>query len=288
MGTLAGHLLPGSFFIGFAIWWSFITAIRFVQTRATTYKATTTVPCICLPCSRLRRAPVESLTKIVLGTLGIIGEVITGLHFNYIRPPNKDNSKLFGCDSIGDQLNHEHAHQHEMKMSDTPLPVFFEYVNAQHITMYAGFIIGSIVELFIHARSDFVPPRLDMVCALMAYLMEAFLFAFHLHSRAPLDIRIHVLLVYAIIGCVVFCALELARPDQILFTYGRILFTCLQGTWFWQAGFILYPPIDRPPFVWDRCDHEQVMTVTMMFCWHLILIFIGLFVQLWFINTVYK
>lgn len=180
-----------------------------------------------------------------------------------------------------------HSH-HKMKTSDVPLPVFFEYVNAQHITMYAAFLLGGIVELLVHAKAGFVPAKLDMACGIMAFSIEAFLFAFHLHSRAPLDIRLHVLLVYAIFGCVLFAVLEIIRPQQVLFTYGRIACTCLQGTWFCQAGFILYPPFDWSIFIWDRCDHEQVMTATMMFCWHFILIFIGLLIQLWFIERLFR
>lgn len=154
--------------------------------------------------------------------------------------------------------------------------------------MYASFMIGSFVEIAMHRRKNLIPYNFDMTCGLIAFMIEAFLFAFHLHSRAPLDIRIHVLLVYAIFGCAIFCALEMIWPHQVLLTYGRILFTCLQGTWFWQAGFILYPPVDSPAFIWDRCNHEQVMTVTMMFCWHLILILIGLLIQLWFIAFIYR
>ena len=41
-----------------------------------------------------------------------------------------------------------------------------------------------------------------------------------------------------------------------------------QGTWFWQAGFILYNPL--PGAVpWRADDHDQLMVVTMMFAWHM-------------------
>ena len=116
MGTLGGHLLPGSFFICFSIWWSFITAIRYVQSKAhklsngrscrtSIYQMSSAMPCICLPSERLRRAPVESWVKIVMASIGILGEFITGIHFNYIRPMNKDDAALFGCDSlVGDAM----------------------------------------------------------------------------------------------------------------------------------------------------------------------------------------
>lgn len=292
MGTLGGHLLPGSFFLAFAIWWSFITSIRYVQSKLKSpfrsdqlvgYKTTSTMPCICLPSKKLRRAPIESWVKVVLASIGLIGEFITAIHFNYIRPINKDDIILFGCD-LGEEMGHSH---HQVTPSATILPVFFEYVNAQHITMYSAFILGGIVEIILLSKKD-IPRNLDMACGFLAFSIEAFLFAFHLHSRAPLDIRLHVLLVYSIYGCMLCCALEIYNPNEILFTYGRILFTCLQGSWFWQTGFILYPPANFSFLIWDRCNHEQVMTATMMFCWHVILIFIGLLLQLWIVKRAYR
>ena len=47
----------------------------------------------------------------------------------------------------------------------------------------------------------------------------------------------------------------------------------LQGTWFWQAGFVLYSPL--PGAVpWRQDDHEQMMVVTMMFAWHMAGVFV--------------
>lgn len=111
MGTLAGHLLPGFFFICISIWWSFITAIRFVLSKpkrnstgypgSYIYRTSATMPCLCLLNDRLRRAPIESLIKFIFGSIGIIGEIATGIHFNYVRPVNKDDSSIFGCNSDG-------------------------------------------------------------------------------------------------------------------------------------------------------------------------------------------
>ena len=112
MGTLGGHLLPGFFFIGFALWWSYITAIRYVQSKLrresnqppAIYHSTVTMPCICLPSRKLRRAPIESWVKILFTIIGILGEILTGLRFNYIRPLNKDDASYFGCESTGELL----------------------------------------------------------------------------------------------------------------------------------------------------------------------------------------
>jgi hypothetical protein len=154
MGTLAGHLLPGTFFAMFAIYWSFITAIRYAQSkkrspfdknRLVGYRSTVTMPCIMMPCRGARRAPMESYMKVVFGTLGLLGEVVTGVKFNYVPEMNKDDAAMFGCDgatsAAGGHGGHEmiHDHVHDPSMGRTTVErVHIEHVNAQHITMYAG------------------------------------------------------------------------------------------------------------------------------------------------------
>ena len=145
--------------------------------------------------------------------------------------------------------------------------------------MYSGFMLGALVEILIYHRFD-LPAKLDYACGILGFAIEAFLFANHLHSREPLDIHVHVLLVYAVYGCILFCVLEYVNPKEIMYTYGRILFTMLQGTWFFEVGFILYPQTDDPAYQWDKNDHNQIMTITVSYAWHVILIVTGLLIQL--------
>jgi hypothetical protein len=152
--------------------------------------------------------------------------------------------------------------------------------------MYSAFILGSVVEIMMYHRVN-LPAKLDYACGVLAFSVEAFLFANHLHSREALDIHLHVLLVYAVYGCVFFCILEYINPHNVMFAYGRILFTMLQGTWFFEVGFVLYPPTDDPAFQWDKNDHNQIMTITMSYAWHVMLIIIGLLIQLAIIKKLY-
>ncbi|CAF0992552.1 unnamed protein product [Brachionus calyciflorus] len=297
MGTLAGHLLPGTFFIMFSLWWSFITALRHIQSNnyssrknpKTTYRSTGTMPCICLP-GRLKRAPVESYVKLLFGLIGIIGEFVTAFHFNHKMSNGigKDDISVFGCENNSHSHNHkrEMDHQEHLDEKEIVKSVYFDPNNAQHITMYSAFVLQSVVEILLYYRFN-LPKRLDYFFGLIAFGMEAFLFGFHLHSRAPMDIHLHVLLVYAILGCCISVCLEIYNPNEIIYTYGRILFTMLQGTWFWQAGFVLYPPVDSEWMKWNRCDHNQIMTITMLFCWHILLILIGLLLEFYLIRRYY-
>jgi hypothetical protein len=305
MGTLGGHLLPGSFFIIVGLWWSFITAIRYAQMRTRSphkkngivgYKSTVTMPLILLPCAGLRRAPVESYLKAFFALLGLSTEVITGFHIYQVPKAefNLMNAAASESNTEGSHDHHEHVHRRrEAGPASQSVPEiyvskwYFEYVNAQHITMYSAFIFGAVIEIMRYHRVD-LPKKLEHVMGVLAFAVEGFLFAFHLHSRHPLDIHLHVLLVYAIYGCAFFTILEIYDETQILFTYGRILCTILQGTWFFEVGFILYPPTTHPAFKWDPEDHNQVMTVTTTFCWHIMLIMFGLLVELIIIKRIYR
>ena len=93
------------------------------------------MPCICLPCRGLRRALVESYVKAFFGLFGILGEIITGLKFNYIPTMNKDNAEMFGCGEL--MPAHKHIHNHPTANA-TVEAIHFERVNAQHIVMYSG------------------------------------------------------------------------------------------------------------------------------------------------------
>lgn len=301
MGTLAGHGLPGSFFLIFGIWWSFITSIRYVQSKMKSpykknslvgYKGTVTMPCICLPCGNLRRAPIESILKATLAIVGIIGELWTGFHYTQ-RPKYK---LLTTSHPMEMPMEHQHGKRDVLSVlansTHVEAPIiemydtwFFIIGNGQHITMYSAFVLGSFVEILRHYHFD-IPAKLEYVTGILAFGVEAYLFAFHLHGKDALETHIHVLLVYSIIGCALFCCLEWYNQHEVLFTYGRIICTILQGTWFWQIGFILYG--DEVGLEhWDPTSHDQIMIITMSFCWHIFFIIVGLLCQLWIIKRAY-
>ena len=227
MGTLAGHLLPGTFFILFGLWHSFITSLRFIQTKMRSpykkdelnqYKSSVSMPCICLPCSKLRRAPVESYVKLISATIGLLGEIITGIHRVYKEVDDKNT-----LDTTTAMMNHHEQHNHEVHRRDdhmTQVIWSFEHSNIQHSTMYTAFIIGAIVEILMYHGFHF-PTRFDFILGAFAFGVEGFLFANHLHGKDMLDIQVHTFLLNAIYGCVIFSILEYFRPNEILFTYGK-------------------------------------------------------------------
>ena len=115
--TFEGHVGPGFFFGVFGVWWSLITAIRYVQSQIKSqqkkdafqhaYTSSAWMPCVCLPCVRLRHMPIESFMKIFFCCSGIFAEIVTGFHYRLVQkhriiapPPNMNHHKRDVLDTL--------------------------------------------------------------------------------------------------------------------------------------------------------------------------------------------
>ncbi|CAF0775853.1 unnamed protein product [Didymodactylos carnosus] len=245
-------MLGGTFFIIFAIWWGFALAVKYFHLRhpakkPSKYHSSTTFSCFCCPTAYLQRIPLESYLKLLCVSIGILGEAVTGLKHPY------------------DEVLQKYRWS-------------FIEVNAQHITMFFSFGFASFFEILVHSKQYDLPAGIEYVTNILAYAIEGFLFKFHLHGRDEIDIHVHTLLVYSISMCVLASIWEYCRPNQILATYTRIAATFLQGTWFYEAGFILYPPTDSPSWKWTA-THGQILIITVTFVWQFLLILVFLLLQ---------
>lgn len=229
MGTFAGHASPGSFFVVFALWWTFQMFHRYYTClrRNSQFTSTVTYPCSCC-CVRFKDFPVESIVKIFLVVVGFTSEIYTGYNF--------------------------HVHR------------FTTPGNAQHATMFFFFGMSGILDILVYFKSP-IPKDLDYVIVLLSLGVEGLLFHYHLHGRDVLDIQLHTLLIYAIVFNIIGIILEMKYRHNILAALSRPYFFLVQGTWFWQVGFILYNP---NPYAekWKPDDHVEFMMVTMYFTWH--------------------
>ncbi|CAF3002187.1 unnamed protein product [Rotaria socialis] len=263
MGTLMGHILPGTFFAIFAIWWGFCVAVKHFHSRHSrnktrkpnSYRSSTTFSCLCCPSSSLREIPLESYIKLICIIIGILGESVTGL---------------------------KHPYDDTLKRKIWT----FEQVNAQHIAMFFSFGLASFIEILVNAKYN-LPKGIEFLANIFAFGVEGFLFHFHLHGRNEIDIHVHTLLVYNIGFCILAGIWEFNRPNQILATYCRIIATLLQGAWFYAAGFILYFPSDDPYWIWSA-SHGNILIITVMFIWLGILSIVFLLLQSLFVWKLLK
>ncbi|KAL3221487.1 hypothetical protein MRX96_029384 [Rhipicephalus microplus] len=141
----------------------------------------------------------------------------------------------------------------------------------QHKSMYAFYLLSGIVDVLYNAGFPF-PQHTDYVSLLLAVASEGLLFYFHVHGRPPLDVMVHILLVYTIAAVVVCIIAEVCRPQSVLVSLGRAYFCLLQATWIWQIAFILY---GHNP--WDVDSHMAMMLAASAFAWHMmaVLVYIG-------------
>uniref|UniRef100_H0X3A4 Transmembrane protein 45B n=2 Tax=Otolemur garnettii TaxID=30611 RepID=H0X3A4_OTOGA len=138
-------------------------------------------------------------------------------------------------------------------------------MNWQHSTMYLFFAVSGITDMVTYLLNH-VPLGVDRLVMAMAVFAEGFLFYFHVHNRPPLDHHIHFLLVLALFLGGVSIFLEVFFRDNTVLELFRTSLIILQGTWFWQIGFVLFPPFGTPE--WDQKDEGNIMFITMCFCWH--------------------
>ena len=242
MGTFGGHALPGSFFIVFALWWTWKAFKRYYrcQAKGQKYWSTITFPVDCSLKGCLSNLEWEGIFKLFFTSVGFAGEIITGF---------KDGH-------------------------------FSHFGNGQHATMYFFFGLSGAIDILVHHGAS-LPKNIEYAIGILCFVVEDVLFMFHLHGRNPLDVLIHTLLVYTLHGCVLISTCELIFRNSLMVTLTRCFLVLQQGTWFWQAGIILYKPLTP----WKEDDHKEMMLVTMIFTWHvainfIIIMMIGLVVKM--------
>ncbi|XP_056133489.1 transmembrane protein 45A isoform X2 [Lampris incognitus] len=230
MGSFKGHALPGSFFLIVGLWWTGKYSLWYATRRNKNLGSTR----LASRASQRRLEIVESSVTLFFSVIGMLAE-------------------QFFADGPRLQL-YDFAEQNWKHL-----------MNWQHATMYLFFGLAGTVSLIIHT-TEAAPLALDRLMLAIAFFNEGFLFLYHLHGRAMLDVHVHQLLLFAIFAQALTAFLEVFHRGNILLELLRSTLTLLQGSWFWQIGFVLYPSSGPE---WDLKDHNNMMFITMCYCWHL-------------------
>ncbi|XP_054830267.1 transmembrane protein 45A [Eublepharis macularius] len=228
MGNFKGHALPGSFFLLFGLWWSVKYPLKYVCR-----KKKNTSP-LGSKAGFQRLEFTEGIIKAVFALIGMIAEQFV---------PDGPHLKLYN---------------YEKKQWD-------HLMNWQHATMYLFYGISGLVDIVAHS-TNVLPVAMDRMMLSLAVFVEGFLFYYHIHGRVMLDFHVHQLLLVAIFGAAVCIFLEIFFRGIIVLEMLRTSLCILQGSWFWQIGFVLYPPSGSPE--WNQMDHNNMMFLTMCYCWH--------------------
>lgn len=230
MGSFRGHALPGTFFLVAGIWWTVKYSIWHATRRNKGIGSTR----LASRASQRRLEIIESSVILFFSLVGMLAEQF-----------GSGGPKLQLYDFVEKHWDHLHSWH--------------------HATMYLFFGLFATVSLIIHT-TEAAPLALDRLMLAIAFFNEGFLFLYHLHGRSMLDVHVHLLLLYAVFGETLVAFLEIFHRGNIILELLRCTLTVVQGTWFWEVGFVLYPP--RGP-EWDLKDPNNMMFITMCYSWHL-------------------
>uniref|UniRef100_A0A8C6YZ16 Transmembrane protein 45A n=1 Tax=Nothoprocta perdicaria TaxID=30464 RepID=A0A8C6YZ16_NOTPE len=198
MGNFKGHALPGSFFLLFGLWWSVKYPLKYLCRKNKS---------ACYLGSRAgfqRLEFVEGIIKAAFALIGMVAEQFV---------PDGPHLKLY---------NYEEQHWDHL-------------MNWQHATMYLFYGISGLVDIVAHGTNT-LPVAVDRMVLSLAVFIEGFLFCYHLHGRAMLDVHVHQLLLFAIFGGAVCIFLEVFFRGSIVLEMLRTSLCILQGSWLWQVG----------------------------------------------------
>ncbi|KAK2872736.1 hypothetical protein Q8A67_022633 [Cirrhinus molitorella] len=228
MANFKGHALPGTFFLLFGLWWSIKYPFRQIQKKKNRQHGDRGRQMHSVLFNRMDL--VEGALKIFFAFVGIMAE-------------------QFVPDG-------PHAHLYQNG--------WVKLMNWQHSTMYLFFGISGIADV-LSMSSRHVPVGLDRLFLSIALFVEGFLFFFHVHNRPALDQHIHSLLLFAVFGGAASTMMEVFKRENTVLELLRCSLAILQGTWFYQIGFVLYP---LNGVEWELDKHDNIMFITMCFCWH--------------------
>ncbi|XP_008846702.1 transmembrane protein 45A-like [Nannospalax galili] len=226
MGNFKGHALPGTFFFIMGLWWSTKCILKYVCRKQNR-------TCYLSSKALLRRAEIwEGIVIIFMALTGMAGEqFIAGGPYLALYKEGQWN-QLLGW---------------------------------HHTTMYFFFGLQGVSHILSFTISS-LPVSLSKLMLSNAIFVESFIFYNHTHGRQMLDIFVHQLLVFTTVLTGLVAFMEFLTKNNVLLELLRSSLIMLQGTWFWQIGFVLYPPSGSP--AWNLEDQDNKLFLTICFCWH--------------------
>lgn len=247
MGSFKGHALPAIFFCLMGFWWSMKSVLKSVYKKQTR-------TCYHNSKTLLRRTEIwEGAIAIFMALTGMAGEQFISGGPSLILYKDGQWNQILGW---------------------------------HHTTMYFFFGLQGVTQIICYT-TNVLPLCLSKLMLSNAIFVEAFIFYNHTHGREMIDHFVHELLVYITVFSGLVAFMEFLSKNNVLLELLRSSLILLQGTWFWQIAFVLYPPNGRAK--WNLSDIENKMFLSMCFCWHYaaILVIIGVMYALanWLVKS---
>ncbi|XP_062995046.1 transmembrane protein 45B-like isoform X2 [Elgaria multicarinata webbii] len=226
MPSFAGSALRGSFFLMLGLWWSIKYPVKYILQKLNAENQYSRS----IQCMDI----IEGTAKAFFALGGILAEQFV---------PDGPHLALY----------------------DEETRNWVQLMNWQHMTMYLFYGFSGVVDVLTYTSLK-LPVGLDRLLVALALFTEGFLFYFHDYQNAALTEHLYALMSIAIFGAALCATLEVFLRDHILLELLRASLFILQGSWFWQVGFVLYPPWGGPG--WNQADAGNKNFLTMCFFWH--------------------
>uniref|UniRef100_A0A670JVB2 Transmembrane protein 45B n=1 Tax=Podarcis muralis TaxID=64176 RepID=A0A670JVB2_PODMU len=152
-----------------------------------------------------------------------------------------------------------------LSLYDSKAQDWVQLMSWPHMTMYLFYGFSGVADVLVHTSLK-LPVGLDRLLLALALFAEGFLFHFHDYKDAALTEHLYHLMSIAVFGAALCASLEVFQRDHTLLELFRASLFILQGSWFWQIGFVLYPPWGGPG--WKQEEHGNKNFLTMCFFWH--------------------
>ena len=292
MGSFSGHVLPGSFFVLYGMIWIVLSILTHLKSKPNStqgkkvnrakrdqstmnsasffeYKrdlGLSRKSWLPLTCPAVSRVPLEPILKIVLSFAGILVEA-------FLEVIRDRSGKAHIAGSV------YHIYRNDGSLNGLS--------KLQHITMYGAFMLSGIVDILTMLVR--FPHQTSALFLALAFSSEGILFYFHTGGREAIDVEIHFILTLVIGLCALFAFLRVKYATTFLVNTGLGFSIVLQGVWFIQAAYFLYPPSGKgiivnelnKPHDESGGDHERhalVMFIACTLVWHVLLIMIGILI----------
>ncbi|XP_050049668.1 transmembrane protein 45B-like [Dermacentor andersoni] len=142
--------------------------------------------------------------------------------------------------------------------------------NWHHMATYVFCGLSGPVDLLSSSSRGpgLLPADSDYAVLLLSFVGEGLVFHVHSHGRAPLDVLVHELLVYAIVAQAACLGVEMARRSSVVAALARGFCAILQGTWLIQIAFVLFDPREQKR--WNPRSQRDAMLAAAIFAVHVV------------------
>jgi len=267
MGSLAGHVIPGVFFIIHGFWWCansiwfHVNSAKKLQKDVTASNGED---------SRQGKSPLLSAGDMQVYKLSRM----SWLPAPFLpRIPLEPVLKIFFC-SLGlfveefltyDENHHVRLFVYHIRKPDGTLSGLSKFY---HIILYFGFALSGVVDLYSLCVKK-IPAPTSTIFLSLSFFVEGLLFYYHTIGRPPFNTIVHILLIFCIISCFIFTLMRLYSPVNVVINLGLGCSILLQGTWFIQIGYFLFGNfLSKDEIVTE----EHVEMAVACFAWHLFIL----------------